>query len=295
MSERAAQDTAFRRDMEAQGRLSRAGAAGMSDDALLGKLCDLGFELDGDGVERVCEGALSAQAAVQPLMDDWQTRNRDRAGDVGAVVVRLCDAADIGAIDEFDDTFPLTQSLFNWLGDLEGELLNAAVQDASYWTARIDVCEEALRRFTDQDQLTAENLRRAMAESHFNLGHVGEGESLFASWLSADPSWGWGWIGWSDCYNSVWQSGDWVDPARAEELLRRGLDQRGVRDRTDILSRLADPYRDTGRTDDARLVQRGAVPKPLKPAVTRDAAVSRNVPCPCGSGRKYKRCCGSPR
>jgi hypothetical protein len=29
-------------------------------------------------------------------------------------------------------------------------------------------------------------------------------------------------------------------------------------------------------------------PKPEAPAVT----VARNAPCPCGSGRKYKRCCG---
>ena len=26
----------------------------------------------------------------------------------------------------------------------------------------------------------------------------------------------------------------------------------------------------------------------------KDQAVGRNDPCPCGSGRKYKKCCGKP-
>ena len=29
-----------------------------------------------------------------------------------------------------------------------------------------------------------------------------------------------------------------------------------------------------------------------KPVVNKNAKVGRNDPCPCGSGRKYKHCCG---
>ena len=29
-----------------------------------------------------------------------------------------------------------------------------------------------------------------------------------------------------------------------------------------------------------------------KPEVRKDAKVGRNDPCPCGSGKKYKQCCG---
>ncbi|MBK5936397.1 hypothetical protein CCR81_06200 [Halorhodospira halophila] len=32
---------------------------------------------------------------------------------------------------------------------------------------------------------------------------------------------------------------------------------------------------------------------PRQPA--RSSKVGRNEPCPCGSGRKHKRCCGDPR
>ncbi len=35
-------------------------------------------------------------------------------------------------------------------------------------------------------------------------------------------------------------------------------------------------------------------PSPLRPAVRADRKVGRNDPCPCGSGKKYKRCCGRP-
>ena len=34
-----------------------------------------------------------------------------------------------------------------------------------------------------------------------------------------------------------------------------------------------------------------AAPAPAMPAPRRDA-VGRNDPCPCGSGKKYKKCCG---
>jgi uncharacterized protein YchJ len=29
------------------------------------------------------------------------------------------------------------------------------------------------------------------------------------------------------------------------------------------------------------------------PPVTRNIKVGRNEPCPCGSGKKFKKCCGS--
>ncbi|MEJ2041340.1 MAG: SEC-C metal-binding domain-containing protein, partial [Desulfosarcinaceae bacterium] len=33
-------------------------------------------------------------------------------------------------------------------------------------------------------------------------------------------------------------------------------------------------------------------PKKKKPMRRQDAKVGRNDPCPCGSGKKYKKCCG---
>ncbi len=118
--------------------------------------------------------------------------------DAWSDVLRLCDAAGIRSIEEFDDRFPMTQSLYNWSQDFEMALWNAGLQDRELLLARIEVCEEALRRFPREDQLMTENRRRALAESYFAAGMTETAEELFQSWLAADPSWGWGWIGWAD-------------------------------------------------------------------------------------------------
>ena len=212
--------------------------------------------------------------------------------DAWADVLRLCDATGIGSIDEFDDRFPLTQSLYNWLSDLEMELWNAGVNSREFLTARIGFCSEALRRFPGEEQWRIENLRRALAETYFEIGEHRTADELFESWLTADPRWGWGWIGWADCYGGSVKA----DPHRAGELLLRGYSIHGVRDRADIADRLAFLCEDTGRSDEAREWKRQAVVlrEPAAPRPGSGRKVGRNEPCPCASGRKYKKCCGSP-
>jgi preprotein translocase subunit SecA len=34
------------------------------------------------------------------------------------------------------------------------------------------------------------------------------------------------------------------------------------------------------------------LPPPVEPIETSSEKVGRNDPCPCGSGKKYKQCCG---
>ena len=34
------------------------------------------------------------------------------------------------------------------------------------------------------------------------------------------------------------------------------------------------------------------LPEPVKPIHADGKSVARNDPCPCGSGKKYKKCCG---
>jgi SEC-C motif len=352
LREEAAKNAVIRKQLASDGRCTRSSAEPMSDDELLDKLRELGFALDRDGIERLCQDVLSAEEAVQPLHRDWDRRasadsvesdwiwicvltlwerwwpdkvcmellddkmqagyHHEENGDVTACasawldawadVLRLCDATGIGSIDEFDDRFSLTQSLFNWISDLEMELGNAGIKDPSFDTARIEICEEALRRFTGMDELMTGNLRRAWAESLFTIGRAADGNALFRSWLDADPAWGWGWIGWSDCHRDRKTCpGGQVDLERAEELLLVGFDQPGVRDRADIADRLAFLYEEAGRADEARgWRDRASQPggggrRKAVTTVVRSDGVVRNAPCPCGSGRKYKRCCGSPR
>src|SRR5205085_3346398 len=136
-------------------------------------------------------------------------------------VLHILDKAGMQSIQEFDERFGGTQSLFNWIQDLEGELWNAGLEDRQFLAARIALCEEGLRRFRTDDDLMAENRRRAMAESYYELGEPDKAEALYRGWLHLDPSWGWGWIGWSDCYRFTrTEQRDW---SRCEQILREGL------------------------------------------------------------------------
>jgi hypothetical protein len=107
-------------------------------------------------------------------------------------VVRLLDKAGIEAIDEFDERFRGTQSLFNWIQDLESELWNAGLEDRQFLSARIGLCEEGLQRFPSADDLMSENRRRALAASYFELGEVEKAETLYREWLGGRSALGMG-------------------------------------------------------------------------------------------------------
>ena len=138
----------------------------------------------------------------------------------------------------------------------KSELWNAGLEDRQFLTARIALCEEGLRRFRTDDDLMTENRRRALAESYYELGETGKAEALYRGWLHLDPRWGWGWIGWSDCYRFTrTERRDW---SRCEQILREGLSVADVRDRADIADRLADACEEQGRGEEAAELRRQA-------------------------------------
>ena len=190
-------------------------------------------------------------------------------------VLGLFDKGGIQSIQAFDERFCGTQSLFNWIQDLQDELWCAEVTDRQFLTARIALCEECLRRFPSDNYLI-ESWRRALAESCFEFGEPGKAETLYRDWLKADPRWGWGWIGWSDCYRFTHT--EWKDSSRAERILREGMAIADVRNHSDLVDRLADLYREQGRQKEPRQLR-------------QEEKVGRNQPCPCGSGKKFKKCC----
>jgi tetratricopeptide (TPR) repeat protein len=248
-------------------------------------------------------------------------------------VLRILDKSGMPSIQKFDERFRGTQSLFNWIQDLESELWNAGLEDRQFLTARIALCQEALRRFGLDDELLVENWRRALAESYYELGETEKAEALYRDWLQADPRWGWGWIGWSDCHRFTRTE---QDLERCEQILREGLSVADVRDQPDIAERLADLCEEQGRDEEAKEFRRqtkqatatmqvsrsissvgkvlrqktrinfGGAGLPLSelsnvasllrgspaPAPVTRQKIGRNEPCPCGSGKKYKKCCG---
>ena len=236
------------------------------------------------------------------LLDDKMQAGYDLLGPGGATaacriwleawrdVLGLFDKGGLPSIHAFDERFRGSQSLFNWIQDVEDELWNAGLEDPQLLTARIAVCEEGLRRFPAEDDLMTENRRRAVGESYFELGETDKAEALYRDWLQADPRWGWGWIGWSDGYGFTrTKLQDWQ---RAEQILREGLAVEQVRDRRDMLERLAEVCEEQGRKGEAIELRKEAKRSVAAPRVTRQK-IGRNEPCPCGSGKKFKKCCGA--
>lgn len=250
-------------------------------------------------------------------------------------VLHLFEKGGLQSIREFDERFGGSQSLFNWIQDLQDELWNAGLEDRQFLTARIQVCEEGLRRFPTDDELLSENRRRALAESYYELGETDKAEALYRDWLKADPGWGWGWIGWSDCCRFT--RTELQDLKRCEQILREGLSVANVRDRPDLAERLADLCAEQGRNEEADAYLRqaeaadtatqttpdihsvgpvlrqktkikfGGAGLPLSelpnlaaslratsaPTPMAQQKIGRNEPCPCGSGKKFKKCCGA--
>jgi tetratricopeptide (TPR) repeat protein len=171
-------------------------------------------------------------------------------------ILHLLDKASLQSIAEFDDRFGGTESLFNWVQDLESELWNAGLEDQLFLKARIAICEEGLRRFAIDDDLMTQNRRCALAESYYELGETGKADALYGEWLKTDPQWGWGWIGWSDCYRFTRTK--LKDLHKAEELLQQGFSITGVRDFQDLAERLADLYQEQGRGKEAEQIRQQA-------------------------------------
>lgn len=158
----------------------------------------------------------------------------------------------ISSLDEFDNTFHCTNCLFNWVQDSSMALHRAALDDKAWARERIAFCEAVIPLADDDsgDSSIVGNFRREIAESHADLGDYETADRLYREWLTEDPQWGWGWIGWSDLY-FIFSPDESKDAARAEQILREGLAVAGVRERETLVDRLRSIYRETGREAEA--------------------------------------------
>jgi tetratricopeptide (TPR) repeat protein len=213
-------------------------------------------------------------------------------------IMYIMDHNEISGISAFDDEFQGIQSVFNWASDFEMELRNAGQQNENFLQTRIDFCNEYIKRSEDKQQLNIENMKSSIAEAYIEIGRPKEGDALFESYLAKDPKWGWGWIAWSDCY-WIFSGNKQNDYQKAEAIFKRALIVEGLRDREDVMVRLLNFYGDTDREEEAAELEKelNKLEKnkhDLKNTVEQISIVKvgRNDPCPCGSGKKYKKCCG---
>lgn len=238
-----------------------------------------GLEMIDDMMQDGYEKSARGDAAV--ACDIWLK--------VWRLLLAIADEKHAATLGELDRIFRGSQSVFIWVQDLETELWNAGMKKREFLTERISFCEGFLRRFPREDSLILENMKRALGEAYFEAGEREKADSLFQEWLRDDPRWGWGWIGWADCY--WFNPGSSKDYETAEEIVKKGLSVPDVRDREDLLERLQGIYSETGRGKMARTLSKEESTFENTVSVKR-TKVGRNEPCPCGSGKKYKKCCG---
>ena len=87
------------------------------------------------------------------------------------------------------------------------------------------------------------------------------------------------------------------DLVKAEQKIRSALEQRNLRDRADVIDRAIEIYTALGNNEQAAKLKEElkiltAPPKKTTNTPITVTKIGRNEPCPCGSGKKYKKCCG---
>jgi len=210
----------------------------------------------------------------------------------------ILDQENIENLQILQEKYEWSEFLSNYMQDLEMELHNAGLENEEYIHKRIKYCNEIIKLCGQEDELIIENAKRAIADSYFALGDTEECDKLYSQWLDEDPAWGWGYIGWSDCYGFGTKKIK-PDQSKAEKIIRRAVEKKDVRDRIDVLMRAIEIYSGLNQNEKAdelkkEMKQLEKLPKKA-PAVNTPVKVikvGRNDPCPCGSGKKYKKCCG---
>ncbi|MDD2235376.1 MAG: SEC-C metal-binding domain-containing protein [Desulfitobacteriaceae bacterium] len=216
-------------------------------------------------------------------------------GDIKAILAE----ENIKDITELQEKYRWAEFLFNYVQDLEQELHNAGLENEEYFHKRIIYCDEMLKLCGKQDELLIENTKRAIADSHYEVGDTEECDRLYSNWLTEDPTWGWGYIGWSYCY-TFGTGKKKPNYDKAEEIIRVAVDKEEVRDRIDVLHRALEIYTSLEQKEKVDKLKKEIMEskkssrnRPEVNVPVKVVKVGRNDPCPCGSGKKNKKCCGN--
>ncbi|MDW7650373.1 MAG: SEC-C metal-binding domain-containing protein [Bacillota bacterium] len=236
------------------------------------------------------------QAGYRLMYADNDPGAADEWLEVWEMIKSAMDEYGINSIEDFDREFEGKEPVYNWSGDFEMTLENAGRGNSLYLEKRIVFCREYIERYHDRTDYNIMNMKRAVAESYFRLGQKADGELLFQKITEEYPFWSWGWIGWADMY---WLFGREEDKNsdKAIALLQRALQEKELDERHEVQQRLKDLYLDLGMKKEADAIKvKRQKQKPIQQARVKQTPVQvtkvgRNEPCPCGSGKKYKKCC----
>lgn len=181
-------------------------------------------------------------------------------------------------------------SIDGWLQDYEMELGNAQKYDE-----RIALCQEILRIF-DWEGEDDSCFQCGIGESLFRKGKIEEAYEYYENWLGDDPQ------NVNGINNFSWILFENGDAERAYEMIRNVVWDVPCNVENSILFMRAKQLAAyVGKEDESNWYQRqldefeesiGRRDMPNRVPVVKGEKVYPNDPCPCGSGKKYKKCCG---
>ena len=179
------------------------------------------------------------------------------------------------------------EAFLNWFFDFDMGLMESDMHND-----RLDFNRYLL---TIPDYMDQDNARMSLAESLAALDRYKEAESMLSGWLEEDPLWTYGWTCWANIF---------LDNGRkekAQEIIERGMvtiESSTEPVDSELFYQNAEAiYRRLGIAERADYcAKRGREPasktNPKQIPITASSKVGRNDPCTCGSGKKYKKCCG---
>ena len=241
----------------------------------------------------------------------------------------------LNSIYEFESLFKSDIPVSIWLTDFATELFTYEDKKEKYLKMVVEICEECLQLFPNDDSGFLDSMKDNLASAYFNLGYKEKADTMFREWLTLKPQWGCGWVAWADCYCIFDEDLSNLD--KTEQILLEGLSIPDVNDKWFILESLNDLYFDMGDeeklekiqleldefeiensnfyehsdNDLSNFINNRYMPPEFSPLdsiadmdedeygdeeddqfVENKQKIGRNEPCPCGSGKKYKKCCG---
>ena len=206
--------------------------------------------------ERLLPDVVNFESVDDEMQDGYDLSGENKAVEACKIWLEVWDkikkriAPDFKSVGEADEVFHGMQSISNWCQDLEMELGNAGLDDASFYEKRIQYCREFYTLFPETSDLVIHNTKRAEAESYFALGMQEKGEELFKKLIEEFPDNVWGYIGWGDMYGIFrMKSSIPLDYDKAERIYRMALERDidNDRDKRDVLDRIASIEKDRAK------------------------------------------------
>ena len=145
----------------------------------------------------------------------------------------------VGVHSVYELEYESTYDLLYWADVFATNLHNASRQDAAFLQKKFLFCQEYVemhKNFYAKNVRNLGNIRRHFAEHYVDLGDFETFDNLYDDWISKEPDWGWGWIGWSDVY-WLFLGKNKPNLPKALQILESGVAIKEVHNKEELIDR----------------------------------------------------------